>query len=143
MEIKLKIFLAIFILIPPSITKANLADSGPVYIEGGEVKPINSLTILLTGKLNQIATYTVTCDIENQNYNKTYPAVLGMSVSGRTNSIAVNGQPLSAWGQAKLSQLENKYVANEVYSSSQLRFTSFDNSDTVIVKNCYATFMTN
>lgn len=126
--------------------------ASPIYITNinpADVRPGGDGAIFL----NQLAyekKYTVTCDIENPNYNKQYPVIIYVSTSlGVDPSVKfiVNDKE-PKYKQTLLNQAINKYVAIGVqrtdphpYVGIYLYIRSYDDSDTIYIRNCIATEM--
>lgn len=118
-------------------------DSPPIYFNIGDVKPGAQVVFDLETVLpDNGEAFSLTCDIQNPNYSKQYPIVLGMGVeygySAASSTITLNGKPLNS-NQAALTLSDNFYAAYPIYSYYTLWFTNYDNSDTATVTNCVAT----
>lgn len=143
-----KIFLiAATVAVSPLAFASN--SSPPIYFSIGDVKPGTTLNFnLYTVIPNMGEAYSLTCDIQNPNYSKQYPIVLGISVTTSKGpyapiTITLDGKPLNS-NQAALTLPDNSYVIWPVYGGPQyygdtLTFANYDNSDTATITNCVAT----
>lgn len=122
-----------------------LKDTKPIPLTGGQIPPRGNINISLD-ELIIDAHYVIKCDIENPNYQKTYPIILRIyantcSTCGGVGDFSINGKPPNL-GQAALNQYSNKFAASaskhDPGGRLGLGFSSYDDTDTAFVKNCFA-----
>lgn len=138
---KLCAFFIILILSIGNIWAANLKDTTPISLPGGNVNPKGGTLTIPLLKLISNATYLVYCDIINKNFGKIYPIILKTGYSYRINylpqynfSIWLNGKQINEqnqmYGQGKLNQLTNKYIIKHmevVDTTAYIYFINYDN----------------
>lgn len=124
-------------------TSAYSMNSGPFYFAGGEVPPKSALSIPLRQLLpiEDDVPIIITCDIENPNYSKPYPAVIKLSTYKRDDNICSLNNVTSPTKLYPLNNKTNKYRARTTYSYWEtLNFQNYDDTDTVLVTNCMAIY---
>ncbi|PWY56056.1 hypothetical protein DGG96_08965 [Legionella qingyii] len=146
----MKKFILLFIVfLTIETTNAAVLNSGPFPFDGGESKPYSFLKVMIP-RITK-ATYVITCDIINPNYQKEYPVVLQMKLNVANQNpykIYLNGAQLSSpYYQGELNRNINHLMIfpveiNGGEADSHIQFHNLDDSDTVIVSNCEARFLT-
>lgn len=118
-------------------------DSGPFFIPGGILLPRDTdnnpgvfnlnLTNLPKGNV-----YEITCDLDNPNYHKDYPVIIGIPKAGVRS---INGN-YNYTNQYKLNLPLNKYRAIIENNGNLLQFLNYDDTDAIYIKNCIALYAT-
>lgn len=135
-----KLFLLCALLLSASIcANAHPMDSGPFNLPGGVIPPKSQhpglLRIPLTSLPLDAVAFDITCDIENPNYNKAYPAVIRF-YNGTLDGVA------SSSNQYLLNHQISKFATRWLRLSRDLMFENYDTVDSVFVKNCMAVYAT-
>ncbi len=146
------IFATISSMLLINISHAQELASGPFYLQGGIIPQGKNPTTpgkfeLSLLSLPSNATFTLTCDIINQNYNKLYPIVISITGWESATFITVNGVS-SQSRQYLLNNLINKLSAKILLRPSPsgsyngITFYNFDTSDQAQISNCIAVYST-
>lgn len=116
---------------------SNLQSSGPFYLQGGVVLPNGGQLRVSLDTLPIEMTYTITCDIENPNWNKPYPLVVSIFNAGKKSQRLLN---------QKITQYSDKvfigYDATGRRWPRDFSFINHDDTDPAYVKNCIAIYAT-
>jgi hypothetical protein len=123
--------------------KYDLKNSGPFYFSGGEALPKNTLSIPLRQLLpiEDDAPVIITCDIENPNYNKPYPAVIKLSTFKSDENVCSLNNVTSPTKLYLLNKKTSKYRVRTTYSYWEtLNFQNYDDMDMVSITNCMAIY---
>lgn len=145
------LMIAIFILAPSIAMADKIMASGPfnltTFPNNGIALPRGSLNLTLTplsSGISSTAIFDITCDIENPNFNKPNPVVIGLW--GDSSNVKINGAFVTS-KQLLLNKSINKFsmvinMASYINKSSFI-FMNYDDFDSVYVKNCIAVYSTN
>jgi hypothetical protein len=155
-----RIFLFVFgYILATNIASAYTLSSPPINLTGGTVPPgVKDLTISLQ-TLTPSTTYDVTCDIENPKFDQPNPVVIKLGFPGfdKNSNVINNPNTIKSSSINGVTSPSNQYLLNHQISKYSVRFymhgtivdhprlmfTNYDNSDSVYVKNCIATYATN
>ena len=124
------IILSFFII--HNISAESVSGSGPFYLEDATVAP-NSFRYISLKSLPKDRAYNITCNIEDPNYTKPYPAVI---------KVDINALPL---GQYLLDHPITKITAKHIIPRNEyvtLIFTNYDDTDLIFIQKCMATYTT-
>jgi hypothetical protein len=136
-----KLFLIVLIvLFPTTYGYSKTLSSGPFYFAGGTIPSKNENSGILnlsTASLPENGSLNVTCDIENPNFSHPYPVVIEF-YNGSLNGV------ISPSNQYLLDHQINKYHTLLTLQQRPrfIRFTNYDDTDAVFVKNCIAVYAT-
>src|SRR6185312_11294769 len=125
-----KLILPVCLLSVSIYANAYPMNSGPFPLLDGISLHNRPYNLLLTSLPNHDATFNITCDIENPNYNKPYPVVMAVK-SGKLDGVSSN--------QFLLNHLISKYTTT-VNGYSYVPFINLDDTDPFYVKNCVAVY---
>lgn len=134
---KFRKLLAISVLATlPVLSHASF--SSKVMLPGGMISPNKDIEISFNQFLESVV-YEVSCELTSNGKSNQDSNYIALHSSDYNLKLAINDMALNQYWQAKISAKEsNRLTIKNATGASSIIIVNLDDTDSIIVKNCYA-----